>query len=432
MRRPAVSPINLVPWLLVFCFALAPQDVLAQEPDDQEATTQPSSPEGMEPTQPAEPPRPAAPQAPAPEEPAVSPPPVMAEAVPAKKEASWTDKLTVGAFADAYYAINFNFPKPQTSTLRVFDPATGFALSWAGVNVSYAAEPVGATIALRFGPTAELYSLGDTLLGFDNIKEAFVTWRPLSILTLDFGRFATIYGAEVAESWQNINYTRGFLNGWGQPFHHTGLRAGIDITESFKATILAVNGWDNAVDNNDMKSFGVQFGYTADMGSVIVGYLFGPEQEGNNDNFRHFVDLIATLKPTDRFTLLFNADFIAEDDAVEAGESAMFFGASLAAQLKLTELFALGARVEYLHDRDNARFAFAPDGDDETPTSAADAAKHVVTGTLTLDITPSEFMLIRLDVRGDFASEDVFQDEEVAFDRPYQVTSTLGAVVYTN
>ena len=38
-----------------------------------------------------------------------------------------------------------------------------------------------------------------------------------SPITLDFGKFDTIYGAEVAESQDNINYTRGVLYWFGQP-----------------------------------------------------------------------------------------------------------------------------------------------------------------------------------------------------------------------
>jgi hypothetical protein len=367
------------------------------------------------------------------QEPMMGDPAVAAQAEAPKEEKSWTDDISIGAFVDAYYSVNFNFPKvagagnPAANQFRVFDPSDGFSLSWAGLDVSYDGGPVGATIALRFGPTARLYNFdwsntfGDgTLDGIQGtieyVKEAFVTWKPLSMLTIDFGRFGTIYGAEVAESWQNINYTRGMLNGFAQPFHHTGLRVGVELSPAMALTLLAVNGWDNLVDNNRMKSFGAQFSWSSDMASVILGYLFGPEQTGNNDNFRHFVDLVATASfgPAQ---IIFNGDFIAEDDG---NNTAIFFGLSLAAQYKLSDLFAVGGRVEYLNDQDDSRFGVG------TPI------ERMITGTLTFDIIPADFMSLRLDVRGDFADQSIFTHEDTPGDRKYQITSTLGAVVYTN
>ncbi len=75
---------------------------------------------------------------------------------------------------------------------------------------------MGGTLALRFGPSAKRYNSSclaqkcDAAYGLENVKQAFASWRPggdSSPVTLDFGKFDTIYGAEVAESQDNINYT---------------------------------------------------------------------------------------------------------------------------------------------------------------------------------------------------------------------------------
>src|SRR5262249_23935344 len=144
-----------------------------------------------------------------------------------------------------------------------------FALSWVGVNASYPADPVGATISLRFGPTAHLIGtacLGDDKShcdsgeGIENVKQAFASWKPGgddSMLELDFGKFDTPYGAEVAESQLNMNYTRGMLFG-SQPLFHTVLRASFNINDAFDFKLLAVNGWNNTIDNNAGKTFGGQ------------------------------------------------------------------------------------------------------------------------------------------------------------------------------
>ena len=50
-----------------------------------------------------------------------------------------------------------------TNIGRAFDAYNGFALHWAGVNVSYAPDPtkgspVGGFVGLRFGPGAYIYN----------------------------------------------------------------------------------------------------------------------------------------------------------------------------------------------------------------------------------------------------------------------------------
>jgi len=132
---------------------------------------------------------------------------------------SWYDSIEFSAFADAYFGLNYNFPKPQSgrNNLRAFDSSNGFALSWVGVNASYPADPVGATVSLRFGPTAHQIGTGclgddkaqcDSGQGLENVKQAFASWKPGgadSVLQLDLGKFDTPFGAEVAESHLNMN-----------------------------------------------------------------------------------------------------------------------------------------------------------------------------------------------------------------------------------
>ena len=211
---------------------------------------------------------------------------------------SWYDSIEFSAFADAYYSLNYNFPKPQSgqNLLRAFDSSNGFALSWVGVNASYPADPVGGTVSLRFGPTAHSIGTGcvsddkttcDSANGLENVKQAFASWKPAgadSMLQLDFGKFDTPFGSEVAESHLNMNYTRSMLF-VSQPVFHTGIRANFAVADAFDFKLLAVNGWNNSVDNNTGKSFGAQANFhlknadDADMLAVSLGYLIGPEHD---------------------------------------------------------------------------------------------------------------------------------------------------------
>ena len=195
----------------------------------------------------------------------------------------------VSGFVDSYLGFNWGLPKPQEdiNQFRAFDASNGFAVSGAGVNAAYDVGIAAATLSLRLGPTAQTFAgEAESQRDLANVKQAYATWRPLGnngtpgddgALALDFGKFDTIFGAEVAESQDNYNYTRGFLNWLGQPFYHTGLRAALELTERWTATAIVVNGWDSSGDVNQMKSLGLQLGYGSERFDASVGYLVGPE-----------------------------------------------------------------------------------------------------------------------------------------------------------
>ena len=76
-------------------------------------------------------------------------------------------------------------------------------------------------------------------------------------MSFDFGKFDTIYGAEVAESQDNLNYTRGVVYWFTQPLFHTGLRVNAELTDELMLRGLLVNGSNNTIDNNVGKNLGL-------------------------------------------------------------------------------------------------------------------------------------------------------------------------------
>jgi hypothetical protein len=394
---------------------------------------------------------------------------------------AWYDAIEFSAFVDAYASVNYNFPKPQfgRNLLRQFDSSNGFALSWVGLNLSYPAEPVGATISLRFGPTAnaiagsclsEDNSNCDSAHSLENVKQAFASWKPGgadSMFQLDFGKFDTPYGAEVAESQLNLNYTRGLLFA-SQPLFHTGLRANFAISDAFDFKILAVNGWNNTIDNNVGKSLGAQFNFhlkgaeDQDLLSASLGYMGGPERDdtkkvhceagtafdlntatctaasstraasdnyvdratANTKGLRHLIDLVVAANPIERLRLVLNADYGVESvrDANDLSKfnSADYFGVMLAARVAIIDEFGIAARGEYF--RDNGGFLVK---------ERQDVHKDLAGGTLTLDYLPSEYLTIRLDNRLDWASHEIFTSS-IRDPKGTQFTTTLGVVAHTD
>ena len=406
---------------------------------------------------------------------------------PPPPEEPWYEALDFGLFADAYASVNTNLPKPHegSNTLRAYDQNNGFSLSWAGADVSYSPAPVGGAVSLRFGPTAEAYAdscasentrCDAAVPGLTFVKQAYAAWKPLERLTIDFGKFDTIYGAEVAESQNNLNYTRGAVYWLLQPLFHTGLRAELDIIPELSIRTLVVNGWNNTIDNNIGKTYGVQaVARPIPEITATLGWLGGPEQDDSAsidcpegtyyfpdtgacdpvagapagtyvvdrgdanqpEAWRHLVDLVVAWQPTPALELVANGDFDAEGvrsmgpDLETRVDTQYAWGAMLGSRLALTEVWSVGARAEYVSDLDG----FAVGVND----------LRLVTGTLTLQADPTPNLRLTLEGRGDFAIDGGLQDvlaspsevddekndifpAEVRDDVDHQVTVVLGVV----
>ncbi len=355
------------------------------------------------------------PPAAAPEE----PPEPAAEAAPPAPEAAWTDDLSLSLFADGYAQAIWTASDPfggdrgMMLSHRPFTHVGGLTLSFLGLDVAYEDGPIGATVNLRFG-TSTPRLLGPTSGlpdGMQFVKQAFVSWRPVDRFQIDFGQFDTIYGAEVSESWQNPTYSRGALYNLVQPFYHTGFRVSYAPTESVTLTGLAVNGWNNVIDNNDMKSFGAQLSYSEGALTVSAGYLGGPEGDGENELWRHFGDVVVGLD-LGALTISANADYSAED--LGGGSYDQLWGVMLAGRLGLSDHFGLALRGEYIGD--------------------PDTGSGLVTGTATIEVTPTENIVIRLDNRVDAVTDegDGFQDPSTGDIDEAAFTTVLGVVVRSN
>ena len=375
--------------------------------------------------------------------------PVAAPAAPKPK--AWYDVVKVEAFVDAYGSYNANAPKPQAgaNTGHAYDANTGFALNWAGVNATVAAEPVGGTVSLRFGQAAHIYN-GAGLAGTDSangmtlVKQAYATWKPGGAdgkLTLDFGKYDQPFGSEVADSQYNINYTRGLLYWYAQPLFFTGVRADYAVSDTLDVKLFAMNGWNASVDNNAGKTVGAQINLQPSATSLIaIGWAGGPEQadvaggaavEGQNMRFRHLVDVVGDFT-FDKLRLLGNFDYGMETvlDPADASKTkkAKWYGGSLAASYTISDTWMLGARGEYYADPDGFTVAGAYASADDTKKLT------LVSATATIAAKPTPNLMLKLDGRMDKALDDKKPFPKGIGDAPTdsQITATLGVVVTTN
>lgn len=398
------------------------------EPSPQETGEPP--PEPLPPAEPA----PAAEPAPVAVEPAVDPAAEEAVEEEAADEGNWYDDLSFGVFADAYYLADWNMPEDPTSwsnaAHRAYDLSNGFNLAFGGVDLKYAGEKVGGTISLRYGNGGQRL-IGSAEPALAPLWQAYGTWSPTDSLSFDLGQFGTIYGAEVAESWVNLNYSRGALYYLMQPFYHIGLRATYAASDMLALKLMVVNGTNNlggplgfGEDGNHTPHIGAQVGFTpADSVALYLGYYTGaaasgfgqvdldddgfPDNLTDDGSWEHFVDFVGVVT-AGKLTLVGNVDFYTLPDA-----DSLYWGASLAAGYAITDQFGAAIRGEILHNPD---------------LFITDQYKRLITATGTLTYSPVDALTLRLETRFESANTDIYQARDEV--RDWGLTSTVSGVVH--
>ncbi|RMF88290.1 MAG: porin [Nitrospirae bacterium] len=311
--------------------------------------------------------------------------------------------LDWSGFVTGAYTYNVDQPRSGTNAGRIFDTEDNtFQVPLAELAVSGEAQGGPSfNLVLNFGDVAgEIHSKGllEEVSGFD-VQQATVSYRGFTV-----GKFATLIGAEVIESPDDLNYSRSFLFGMAIPFTHTGILYRTEVAEGVSVGLALVNGWDNFDDNNSGKSVMGQVAVALGKASVSLQGIYGPEKDRNTDGAgsdnRGVVDLVASFTPADGTTFMLNADYGSEEHAALDGGQGVWWGAAVYADQMLTDTFGVAARAEYFNDEDGAApggLGVATDLWEVTLTAHQQVAKHLVG---------------RLEARYDAASDDLFEDSD--------------------
>ena len=319
-----------------------------------------------------------------------SPDPTAATpAAPSPPAAGWPASLNLKAFVDGYYNYNFNQPRPRVSSLRAFDgPSNQFALNL--IELTLAKSPdatnsrLGFNLTLGYGNAMNVVNSTDPGgLGFAQyLKEAYFSYlAPVGKgLLVDFGKFVTQHGAEVIESKDNWNYSRGLLFTYAIPFYHFGLRAKYAFSDKYQVTGYLVNGWNNIVENNTGKTLGVQVGWNPTKKlAVVQNYMLGPEQPANNQNLRQLTDTVVTYSPTTRLSLMLNYDYGRGDRIAGLPRPVWWSGVAGYARYAFSSRYAVATRYEYYDDHDGFTTGAAQQLNEFTGTFERLIAGHLIT-----------------------------------------------------
>lgn len=325
--------------------------------------------------------------------------------------ASLLGPTSVSGFVDGYYNYNFNSPSDRLNSFRVFDTtANNIALNMVELVVDKqpdaAASRTGYHVALGFGQAMNVVNATDPAgLGFAQyLKEAYFSYlAPVGKgLQVDFGKFVTPMGAEVIESKDNWNYSRGLLFGYAIPFYHFGLRAKYTFNDKYSLTGFLVNGWNDLVDNNSAKTLGASFGWNPNKKVGLIETVFvGPEQANYNKTVRQTWDTVFTYTPTSKLSLVANYDYGRGDRPVDPltglPDTALpvVYWTGIAGYVKYAwnDKYSFATRYEYYNDHSGFTTGTAQHFNGITTTF-----QRVIAGNL----------MTRLEYRRDMSNEPTF------------------------
>ena len=343
---------------------------------------------------------PAAASAPSGDLPAAVLPAASAQDMPDGLASTGGQPLAITGLVDTYFTHNMNTPDDGGNTLYYTNPnARGFGLNQVKLELETTGDgPFGFRSDIWFGSGARLFREGlepGPLADVLYLQQAYGYYRFGNGAQLDVGLMGTIAGLEVAESHLNWNYTRGILWAWNEPFSHLGARLSHSLTETFTGTLLLVNGFDNAFDQNTGKSYGIQGSLAPDdrFNSTLT-WIHGPENALTNDGWLRDLSWNAYLGVSERLEAMVNMDAITAVDPDGATATSWGLGGYL--RFHLSDRVRLAERYEFMNDRE---------------ARSTGVEQMLMENTITLEFQPvadDPRLLTRFEYRRDWSDEPFF------------------------
>jgi len=164
------------------------------------------------------------------------------------------------------------------------------------------------------------------------------------------------------------------------------------VNPKIDIAVGAINGWDLVADNNSLKTLVAKLGVTTDKFLLTASGYAGPEQAGNNKDWRVNTDVTADCK-LPKIDLWLQVNGGMEQGLGAGGGSATWYGAGVQPVFHVNDKLGVGARAEVFADPDGAR-----SGTGQTLFNLSLAPSYAVHSHLTL----------RAEARVDVSSEKPF------------------------
>ena len=137
-----------------------------------------------------------------------------------------TSSTSYTIYFDGYYKNDFS--KQSTNNKTSFTNSNqSLQLGMASIKIDRANGKFAGTLDLGLGKRAQEFSYNDNGVA-QAIKQAYISYAPMSGLKITAGKWATHIGYELLDAYSNRNYSMSYGFSYG-PFFHTGIRADISL-----------------------------------------------------------------------------------------------------------------------------------------------------------------------------------------------------------
>ena len=137
-----------------------------------------------------------------------------------------TSSTSYTIYFDGYYKNDFS--KQSTNNKTSFTNSNqSLQLGMASIKLDHTKGNFTGTLDLGLGKRAQEFSYNDNGVT-QSIKQAYISYAPMSGLKITAGKWATHIGYELLDAYSNRNYSMSYAFSYG-PFFHTGIRADIAL-----------------------------------------------------------------------------------------------------------------------------------------------------------------------------------------------------------
>lgn len=212
------------------------------------------------------------------------------------------------------------------------------------------------------------------------------------------GHFYTTVGYEDVRAPKNFFYSHSYTKQYGEPFTHTGVLSTFDFGPNVDAHFGVTRGWDTWEDPNDKPGYLAGITLCAKRRTSLAFALHTGREDVEGINDRTVYSLVFTRRINPALTYVLQHDFGMESnreiDDVGQRDDAKWYSLVNYLYWDMSEALALGMRVEWFRDQDNARVL-------EIPVERLTSGGNYAEVTLGANWKPTPRLLVRPEVRWD-------------------------------
>jgi hypothetical protein len=183
------------------------------------------------------------------------------------------------------------------------------------------------------------------------------------------------------------------------------------------ASVLLLNGWQRIqrIKGNSLPSFGWQITYKPNtVFSLNSSTFFGANQPDADRKMRYYHNFYGIIQPSDQFGITIGVDFGAEQKNVASKHYNLWYSPAVIVRYVPTAKVAMAARYEYYNDAAGVVISTATPNGFQT---------HGVSANLDINILKN--LLWRIEGKGYFSKDEVFQLHGKPSSKNYAITTSL-------